>query len=57
LEKAREATMKVVNSRPAQVLPPLPKPAELKQVTEPLVTAEDMAKPFAQLDTARFRRF
>ena len=49
-----EATGKVIDGRATKVLP---KPVETKQVNEPLVTAEDMAKPFARLNTDRFRRF
>ena len=56
LERAMEATGKVINARPAEVKE-LPKPGEPKQVSEPLVSAEVMAKPFARLDTDRFRRF
>ena len=53
MQQALEARMKVVNARATEVLPK-PQP---KQVSEPLVSAEDMAKPFARLDTDRFRRF
>jgi len=56
LERAIEETGKVINARPAEVKE-RPKLAEPKQVSEPLVSAEDMAKPFTKLNTARFRRF
>jgi hypothetical protein len=56
LERAIEATSKVINGRATQVIE---KPAQVAQApaSEPLVSAEDMAKPFARLDTDRFRRF
>jgi hypothetical protein len=49
LERAMQARMKVINARPTQVSVPVP-------ASEPLVSAEDMAKPMARLDTSRFRR-
>src|SRR5262249_37552373 len=48
--RAIEATGKVINSRPVQVLEP-PKPAE-PQVVEP----PDHSKPFAHDNKSRFRR-
>jgi hypothetical protein len=57
MQRALQATGKVIEGRatrlletkPAQVVSPTP-------ATQELVTAEDMAKPMARLDTARFRR-
>jgi hypothetical protein len=56
LEAAIAATGKVIDARPATLIE---KPTEAMPtpVREELVTAEDMAKPFARLDTDRFRRF
>jgi hypothetical protein len=56
LEAAIQATGKVIDARPATLIE---KPTEAMPtpVREELVTAEDMAKPFARLDTDRFRRF
>jgi hypothetical protein len=52
LEAAIAATGKVIDGRPAQVLPP-PKPVETPQVVEPL----DHSKPFAVDNKSRWRRF
>ena len=46
--KVIEGRTKLVETKPAQALP--------TPVQEPLVSAEDMAKPFARLNTDRFRR-
>jgi hypothetical protein len=57
LERAMGASAKVINGRAMQVIEKPAQVASPSPVSEPLVSAEDMAKPMTRLDTRRFRRF
>ena len=52
MRRAIEATAKVINARPTQVLPP-PKPVEEPQIAE----VPDHSKPFAHDNKSRWGRF